>query len=93
MSLDAADSAIAAQRGRLRNGVPASQETRIRKEIESLEHARDFLKERKALPLHDVNRRDGRASGKGGWADEPSGSERSAPQREQPRERREERQR
>ncbi|MCQ4882193.1 hypothetical protein NE624_18115, partial [Alistipes onderdonkii] len=43
MSLDAADSAIAAQRGRLRNGVPASQETRIRKEIEALEHARDFL--------------------------------------------------
>ena len=37
MSLDAADSAIAAQRGRLRNGVPASQETRIRKEIEALE--------------------------------------------------------
>ncbi|PNV66776.1 relaxase [Enteroscipio rubneri] len=93
MSLDAADSAIAAQRGRLRNGVPASQETRIWKEIEALEHARDFLKERKALPLHDVNRRDDRASGKGGWAGEPSGSERSAPQREQPRERREERQR
>lgn len=93
MSLDAADSAIAAQRGRLRNGVPASQETRIRKEIEALEHARDFLKERRALPLHDVSRRSDRASGKGSWAGEPSGSERNTPQREQPRERREERQR
>ena len=93
MSLDAADSAIAAQRGRLRNGVPASQETRIRKEIEALEHARDFLKERRAPPLHDVSRRSDRASGKGSWAGEPSGSERNTPQREQPRERREERQR
>ena len=93
MSLDAADSAIAAQRGRLRNGVPASQETRIRKEIEALEHARDFLKERRGRPLHVVSRRSDRASGKGSWAGEPSGSERNTPQREQPRERREERQR
>lgn len=93
MSLDAVDRTIAAQRSRLRNGAPASQETRILKDIEALEHARDFLETSKVLPRHDIHRGAGSSNGGGGWTDEPAASERNTPQHERLREEREERQR
>lgn len=81
-SVDGIDRTIAAQRKRLENGVPAARERTVLKSLEALEQARAFLAKSKALPLHDENRKIAPASGRCGWASEPTTGPQSAPTQE-----------
>lgn len=81
-SVDGIDRAIAAQRRRLGNGVPATRERAILESLESLERARAFLTENNALPLHDASRKVARGDGKGGWKSEPITPSQSSPTQE-----------
>lgn len=76
-SVDSIDRAIAAQRKRLENGIPAARERAVLESLEALERARAFLTKNKALPLHDASRKVARGDGKGGWKSDPTTSSRS----------------
>jgi|GEM_PF-277548 len=71
-SVDGIDRAIAAQRRRLGNGVPATRERAVLESLEALERARAFLTKNNALPLHDASRKVARGDGKGGWKSDPT---------------------
>lgn len=71
-SVDGIDRAIAAQRRRLGNGVPATRERAVLESLEALERARAFLTKNNTLPLHDASRKVARGDGKGGWKSDPT---------------------
>lgn len=81
-SVDGIDRAIAAQRRRLGNGVPATRERAVLESLEALERARAFLTKSNALPLHDASRKVARGDGKGGWKSDPTTPSRSLPTQE-----------
>lgn len=81
-SVNGIDKAIAAQRRRLGNGVPATRERTILESLEALEQARAFLAKSNALPLHDASRKVARGDGKGGWKSDPTTPSQSLPTQE-----------
>lgn len=86
-SIDAATTAIVAQRGRLDAATSESRRNRIIADIAALEATREFLREHNVVPVHSHDADDSGDAGRN-WSSEPTNGSWGAPDREQSRDER-----